>query len=97
VMNLEITVPEEYMGDIISDMNTKRGKILGMDPQNGRQIIKAQAPLSEVFQYSIDLRSISQARGSFKMEFSHYDPVPRELAQKIIEAAQRETTEEQGE
>jgi elongation factor G len=97
VMSLEITVPEEYMGDIISDMNTKRGKILGMDPQNGRQIIKAQAPLSEVFQYSIDLRSISQARGSFKMEFSHYEPVPRELAQKIIEAAQREKTEEQGE
>jgi len=82
------------MGAVISDLNTKRGRILGMDPQNGKQVIRAQVPQSEMFSYCIDLRSISQARGTFTMEFSHYDPVPAEQSEKIVAEAARHKAEE---
>jgi elongation factor G len=75
-------------------MNTKRGRIMGMDPQNGTQVIKAQVPLAEMFRYSVDLRSISRSRGSFTMEFSHYEPVPKDLADKVIAGAKRDQEED---
>ena len=84
VMNVTVTVPEEYMGDIMGDLNKKRGRILGMDPQNGNQVIKAHVPLSEMFKYSIDLRSITQGRGDFTMEFDHYEEVPANQVEQII-------------
>lgn len=87
IMNVEVTVPEEYMGDIIGDLNKKRGKILGMDPQDGVQIIKALVPMAEMFQYSIDLRSITQGRGDFEMEFDHYEEVPSHLTEMVIAKA----------
>lgn len=94
IMNVEVTIPEDAMGDIISDLNSKRGRIMGMDPQDGHQVIRAQVPLGEMFRYSVDLRSISRSRGSFKMEFSHYDPVPKDLADKVIAASKREEEEQ---
>jgi len=90
IMNVQITVPEEYMGDIMGDLNSRRGKIMGMEPRDGKQVIRAQVPLAEMFQYSIDLRSMTQARGAFEMEFSRYEPVPHDLSEKIIAAAQKE-------
>ncbi|MBN2395145.1 MAG: elongation factor G [Candidatus Atribacteria bacterium] len=92
IYELAVTVPKEYMGDIIGDLNSKRGKIMGMDEaEKGRQIIKAQVPQSEIFRYSIDLRSITQGRGMFTMKFSHYEDVPPQIAQEIIEKAKKET------
>ena len=85
-MKLEIKVPEENMGDVMGDMNKRRGRILGINPQeDGSQIILAEAPLSEVLSYAIDLRSQTSARGSFSMEFERYEEVPKEIAQKVIE------------
>ena len=73
IMNVEIRVPEEFMGDIIGDMNKKRGRILGMEPEGKVQVIRAQAPQAEMFRYAIDLRSMTQGRGSFTLEFDHYE------------------------
>lgn len=87
LMNVEIRVPEQYMGDIIGDINSKRGKIMGMEPEGKNQLIRAQAPLAEMYRYAIDLKSITQGRGSFKMVFNHYEEVPANLADKIIEKA----------
>lgn len=85
IMKLIITVPEEYMGDIMGDINKKRGKILGIEPtENGKQIIYAQAPQAETFKYAIDLRAMTQGRGNFEMELEKYEEVPYQLAQKII-------------
>lgn len=86
ILNIEITVPENFMGDVMGDLNKKRGKIMGMEPQNGYQLIRAQAPMSEMFKYAIDLRSITQGRGSFTTEFSHYDEVPQQIAEAVIAA-----------
>jgi len=94
VMNIEVVIPEQYMGDIISDMNTKRGRILGMEPVgNGKQLVRAVAPMAEVQNYAIDLRSIARGRGRFKTEFSHYEEVPTHIAQGVIEKAKREREE----
>ena len=88
IMKLTITVPEEYMGDVMGDINKRRGKILGMEPDaNGKQVIYAEAPQSETFKYAIDLRSMTQGRGYFEMELEKYNEVPQQLATKIIEAA----------
>jgi elongation factor G len=89
-MNITVEVPEEYMGDVMGDMNKKRGRILGMEPQGGKQIIKAQAPLAEMFKYAIELRSMTQGRGDFHMEFSHYEEVPGNIAENVIAQAQKE-------
>jgi elongation factor G len=95
VMDLEIVVPEEYMGDVIGDINTKRGKVLGIEPMGGgRQKIRAQAPQSEVLRYSIDLRSIARGRGRFTAKFSHYEEMPAHAAQQVIAEAQRARKEE---
>lgn len=90
VMRIEVTVPDDYMGDIMGDMNKKRGKILGMEPTDGVQVIKALAPQAELFKYAIDLRSMTQGRGSFSMEFDHYEEVPPHQAEQIVAAAKKE-------
>jgi len=84
IMNLTITVPEMYTGDIASDLNTKRGRVLGMSPGDGINVIEAQAPYAELTRYAIDLRSMTQGRGSFVMEFDHYEEVPAHVSQKVI-------------
>lgn len=86
IMHVEVTVPDEYMGDIIGDLNKRRGRILGMEPVGGKQVITAEVPQAEMFKYATDLRSITQAKGSFKMSFERYEEVPALNAQKIIEA-----------
>lgn len=91
IMQVEITVPEAYMGDVISDLNTKRGRVQGMEPVGGgKQKIFAQVPMAEMLRYAIDLRSITRGRGRFHSEFSHYEEVPPHLAQQIIETAKKE-------
>lgn len=84
---VEVVVPESFMGDIISDFNTKRGRILGMEPNGKVTTVKAQVPMSEMYKYSIDLKSITQGRGYFTMAFDHYEEVPAMLADKIITKA----------
>jgi elongation factor G len=95
IVNVEVRVPEAFMGDIMGDMNSRRGRIMGMDPQDdGTQVIKAQAPLAEMYKYPVDLRSMTQGRGEFTMTYSHYEEVPANIAEKIIEEAKREREEE---
>lgn len=95
IMNVEITVPEQFMGDIMGDLNGKRGKIMGMEPQDGGlQVIKAQVPLAEMQDYPIALKSITQGRGSFKMYFASYEEVPARLAEEIIEKRKAEQEKE---
>lgn len=85
IYNIEITMPEPFMGDVIGDLNSKRGRIQGMEPiGNGMGMVKAQVPMAEIFRYTIDLRSITQGRGSYDMNFSHYEEVPQRLAESII-------------
>lgn len=93
IMTVNVTVPEAYMGDIMGDLNKKRGRILGMESKDGKQIITAEAPLAEMFRYAIDLRSMTQGRGVFTMEFSRYEEMPEHLAQPIIAAATRDEEE----
>jgi elongation factor G len=85
VQHVEILVPDEYMGDVMGDMNKRRGKILGMEPQTGGgQKLVAEAPLAELFKYAINLRSMTQARGSFTMRFERYEEVPASISQKVV-------------
>jgi len=87
IMRIEVRVPEQFMGDIMGDMNKKRGRIAGMEPtEDGFQVIKATAPLSELRRYAIDLRSMTQGRGEFSLEFDHYEEVPGLVAKPIIDA-----------
>jgi len=90
IMNMKITVPDANQGDVISDLNGKRARVLGMTPTGSMTTIDAQAPLAEVQHYSADMRSLTQGRGFFSMEFSHYEEVPAHLAQKIIDQANKE-------
>src|SRR3990172_6420804 len=90
VMNVRITVPESITGDIISDLNTKRAKVLGMIPESGLITVEAQAPLAEMQQYATDLRSITQGRGTFTIEFSHYEELPSHLTAKVVEQVKKE-------
>jgi len=84
IMNMEIAVPDECMGDVIGDLNSRRGKVLGMDTKGHTQVIKSRVPMSEVLKYATDLRSITSGRGEFHMEFSHYEELPAHLAEKVI-------------
>ena len=94
IMRLEILVPDDYMGDVMGDMNKRRGKILGMEPlADGGQKLLAEAPQAELFDYAIGLRAMTQGRGSFTMKFEKYEEVPAQLAQKIIEAHKAEEEE----
>jgi elongation factor G len=85
IMEVEVVTPEEYMGDVMGDLNARRGKISGMTPRKDAQVIKALVPLSEMFGYSTVLRSMSQGRAIYSMELSHYDETPRSVSDQIIE------------
>jgi elongation factor G len=85
IFKIEITVPEDYMGDVIGDLNSRRGRIEGMDPRGNVQVIRGFVPLSEMFGYATDLRSKTQGRGVYSYQFSHYEEVPKSVAEKIIE------------
>ena len=93
IMDVTVTVPETFMGDIMGDLNSRRGKISGMEPQDGTQKIKAKVPQSELFNYATDLKSITGGYGYFTMEFSNYEKVPEETSEKIIEERAREEEE----
>jgi elongation factor G len=84
IMKVEVTVPEEYMGDVMGDLNSRRGRIEGMDTRAGAQVIRAKVPLAEMFGYSTTLRSRTQGRGVYSMEISHYEEVPKNIADTII-------------
>jgi len=90
IMSMKVAVPEDFTGDIIGDLNTKRARVLGMNPEDGTNVIEAQVPLVEVQRYAIDLKSITQGRGSFTVAFSHYEEVPSQITQKIIAQRQAE-------
>lgn len=85
IMNVSITTPDEHMGDIMGDLNSRRGKVLGMDSKGKNQVIKANVPIAEFLTYAPDLRSMTGGRGMFSMEFSHYDEIPAQIAQKLVE------------
>ena len=95
IMHVDITVPDEYMGDIMGDMNKRRGRIIGMNQTDGQQRVEAEAPMAEMFKYATDLRSMTQARGSFSMRFERYEEVPAVVAQKIIAAAVKDEDEDE--
>ena len=84
IMKVEVTVPEEYMGDVIGDINSRRGRMEGMEARNGNQIIRGFIPLSEMFGYATDLRSKTQGRGTYSMEPSHYEEVPKSVLEAIV-------------
>jgi len=89
VTSLIVTVSDAFTGDIIGDINGKRGRILGMSPQDGQTMIEAEVPHAELLRYATELRSMTQGRGSYTQEFSHYEPVPQSLTPKIVEEAKR--------
>ena len=84
IMKVEVTMPEEYMGDVIGSLNAKRGQIEGMDDIGGGKIVRAYVPLSEMFGYSTELRSSTQGRGNYSMFFERYEQVPKSVQEKII-------------
>jgi elongation factor G len=90
IMDVEVVAPQEYSGDIMGDLNSRRGRVQGMETRGNQQAIKAQVPMSEMLNYQSTLNSITAARGSFHMQFSHYDPVPGQLAHKIVDQARAE-------
>lgn len=89
-MSVEIRTSEDFMGDVMGDLSQRRGKPLGMEAEDDRQIIKAAVPMSEMLDYARSLRAMTQGRSSFTMEFSHYEDVPKQIQQKIIEETQKE-------
>jgi len=95
IMALEIAVPDESMGDVIGDLNSRRGKVLGVDPKVGSQVIRALVPMAEVLRYSPDLRSMTSGRGAFTMEFDHYEELPAHLAEKVIKEAEERKAAQQ--
>ena len=95
ICKVAVEIPDEYMGDIIGDLNRRRGRILGMNPGDGVQIVEAEVPMSEMFKYATDLRSMTQARGSFKLTFDRYEELPGNLVAKVIESAKKEEEEEE--
>lgn len=90
IFDLEVMVPEEFMGDVMGDISSRRGKIQGMETEGPFQVVKAKVPLAELYRYSTTLRSLTQGRGLHRRKFSHYEEVPQEVAQKLIQAAQEE-------
>jgi elongation factor G len=94
IMSVEITVPDEFAGSIMGDLNSRRGRIQGMDNKGGNTTVKAEVPMAEMLTYGVDLTSMTQGRGSFNMEMHHYDIVPAQLQDKIIEQAKRERGEQ---
>jgi elongation factor G len=87
IYNVEVTVPDDFTGDVVGDLSSRRGRILGMEPRGGLQVIRAQVPLAELYKYSTSLRSLTQGRGAHTREFSHYEEIPKEIADKVIAEA----------
>ena len=90
VMNVEVTAPSDNAGDVIGDLNGRRGRIVGMEPEGEVVSVRAQAPMAEMLTYESTLRSMTGGRGGYSMEFSHYEEVPAHLADKIVAAAKAE-------
>ena len=88
IFKVEVTTPEEYMGDVIGDLNSRRGQVSGMTDRNNAKIINAEVPLSQMFGYATDLRSKTQGRASYSMEFEKYVEVPKNIAQQVIDERQ---------
>ncbi len=97
VMQVQITAPDEFLGDIMGDLNSRRGRVQGMDPADGQTVVKAQVPLAEMLTYSQTLRSITGGRGDFHMEYSHYDEIPKQIQEKLIQAFAGAAAEEEEE
>jgi len=93
IVNIDIEIPDEYMGDVIGDLNSRRGRVIGMEPRGHNQVIKGQVPLAEILRYAPDLRSITSGRGTFTYTHSHYEEVPPMIAEKIIAGARKEREE----
>ncbi|MBP8626441.1 MAG: elongation factor G [Syntrophorhabdaceae bacterium] len=94
IMKIEVIVPDENMGDVMGDLNSRRGKIVGVESKGNNQVVKATVPMAEILKYAPDLRSMTGGRGTFTVEFSHYEEVPAHIAAKIIEAAKKEKEQE---
>ncbi|MHB9154074.1 MAG: elongation factor G [Endomicrobiales bacterium] len=92
IMDVEVVVPDEYMGSIMGDLNSRRGRVLGMDKSGRKEQVKAQVPLGEMFQYATDLRSLTKGSGKFTMKVSHYEPLPPEIANPLVESYQKTRT-----
>ena len=86
-MRVEVTTPDDFLGDVVGDLNRRRGQILGMDPRGNTQTVRAQVPRAEMFGYATDLRSATQGRASYSMEFSHYQAVPKNVETGILAKA----------
>jgi elongation factor G len=84
IMDVELVVPGEFLGDVLGDLTSRRGKILGLESRAGIQTVGARVPLARMFGYATDLRSLTQGRGSFTMRFSHYEPAPQSVVEKVI-------------
>jgi elongation factor G len=95
IMNVEISVPDECMGDVIGDLNSKRGRVLGMEARSRIQVIRARVPLAEMLKYASELKSMTADRGEYSMEFSHYEEVPAHIQEKIVEMSRKEKEEEE--
>ena len=95
IMNVEVTVPEENVGDIIGDLNSRRGRVLGMTPRGHSNVVAAEVPLAEMLSYAPDLTSMTGGRGDYTMEFLRYEEVPAHLSQKIVDQAKKEREEAQ--
>jgi len=93
IINLEVKVPEDYMGDVMGDISGRRGKILGMDTEGSFQVIKAQVPQANLYNYSTTLRSLTGGRGLHSESFSHYEQMPRDLEQRVIEKSKEKDEE----
>ena len=94
IQNVEVLVPEDYMGDVIGDLNSRRGRIMGMTSEGSFQKVAAKVPLAEMYKYSTSLRSMTQGRGMFTSEFSHYEETPREVQEKVVEESKKEKQQE---
>jgi elongation factor G len=90
IMEVTITAPDEFMGDIMGNLNSRRGRVLGMDSAGRNQVVKAHVPMAEFLTYAPDLRSMTGGRGIFTMEFSHYDEVPAQVSEKVIAEAEKD-------
>jgi elongation factor G len=94
IMNVELTVPEENMGDITGSLSSRRGRVQGMNPEGGMQVVRAQVPLEEMYKYANELKSLTAGRATYTMTFSHYEIVPSNITQKIIEEKKKAVAEE---
>jgi len=90
IMKLVVTVREDFMGDVIGDLNSRRGKVLGMEAKGKNQVIQAHVPMAEILRYAPDLTSMTGGRGSFIAEFDHYEEVPAQIIQKVVEQERKE-------